>query len=89
MADGDVEEPLGGPQTFPPQLMDQGLVGSPRQERADDVGISDVGQLIALFGETSDVVTEGLVRLLSTVLEVPRVLKARVSALKVPHEDLL
>jgi hypothetical protein len=69
--------------------VNQGLVGSPRQERADDVGISDVGQLITLLGETADVVIEGLIRLLPIVLEVPRVPRARVGALKVPHEDLL
>jgi hypothetical protein len=69
--------------------MNQGLVGSPRQERADDVGINDVGQLIALLGETANVVTEGLIWLLPIVLEVPRVPRAHVGALKVPHEDLL
>jgi hypothetical protein len=61
MAGGDVEELLGGPQTFLPQLVNQGLIGSPGQERADDIDISDVGQLITLLGETLDVVTEGLI----------------------------
>jgi hypothetical protein len=37
----------------------------------------------------SDVVTEGLVWLLSIVLEVLGALKAHVGVLKVPHEDLL
>jgi hypothetical protein len=64
-------------------------VGSPRQERADDIDISDIGQLIALFGEMSDVVMEGLVWLLPTVLEVPGVPRTCVGALKVLHEDLL
>jgi hypothetical protein len=89
MAGGDIEELLGGPRTLSPQLVNQGLVGSPGQEHADDVGINDVGQLIALLGETANVVTQGLIWLLSTVLEVPRVPRARVGALKVPHEDLL
>jgi hypothetical protein len=41
--------------------MNQGLIGSPKKECADDIGISDVGQLIALLEETLDVVTEGLI----------------------------
>jgi hypothetical protein len=86
---GDVEELLGGPRTFLPQLVNQGLIGSPEPECADYVGIGDVGQLIVLPRKTSDVVTEGLIRLLLTVLEAPRVSRARVGALKVPHEDLL
>jgi hypothetical protein len=61
MTGGNVEELLGGPWTFSPQLVNQGLIGSPRQECTNDVDISDVGQLIALLGETSDVVTKGLV----------------------------
>jgi hypothetical protein len=69
--------------------VNQGLIGSPRQERTDDVSISDIGQLIALFGETSNVVMEGLVWLLPIVLEVPGVPRVRVGALKVPHKDLL
>jgi hypothetical protein len=35
--------------------MDQGLTGGPRQEGPDDIGVDDVGQLIALPGEAPDV----------------------------------
>ena len=35
--------------------MDQGLVGGSRQEGSYDVGIGDVGQLVALPGEAPDV----------------------------------
>jgi hypothetical protein len=41
--------------------MNQGLVGSPEQECADDVSIGDVGQLVALPVEASDIVIEGLI----------------------------
>jgi hypothetical protein len=41
--------------------MDQGLTGGPRQESPDDIGISDVRQLVALSGEASDVLMESLV----------------------------
>jgi hypothetical protein len=43
MAGGDVEELLGGPWTFSPQFVNQGLVDDPEQESADNVGIGDVG----------------------------------------------
>jgi hypothetical protein len=69
--------------------VNQDLIGSPGQERADEVGISDIGQLIALFGETSDVVMEELTWLLPIVLEVLGVPRVCVGALKVSHEDLL
>ena len=43
MAGGDVEDLLGGPRTPSAQLVDQGLIGGPRQEGSDDVGVGDVG----------------------------------------------
>jgi hypothetical protein len=89
VAGGDVVELLGGSWTFLPQFVNQGLVGGPGQESADNVGVGDVGQLVALLGEASDVVTEGLIRLLPIVLEVLGVPRARVCALEVSHEDIL
>jgi hypothetical protein len=50
--------------------VNQGLVGSSGQECANDVDVGDVGQLIALPREASDVVEERLIWLLSIVLEV-------------------
>ena len=55
MAGGDVEELLGGSWALTSQFMDQGLVAGPRQESSYDVGVSDIGQLIALPREASDV----------------------------------
>jgi hypothetical protein len=69
--------------------MDQGLTGGPRQESLDDIGISDVRQLVALSGEASDVLVESLVLLLSIVLQIPGVPVACVGALEVFHKDLL
>ena len=51
VAGGDVEELLGGSQALMSQLVNQGLTGGPRQESSYDVGVGDVGQLIALSGE--------------------------------------
>ena len=69
--------------------MDQGLVGGPRQEGSYDVGVGDIGQLVALSGEAPDVPMEGFIGLLPVVLEVPWVPRALICALEVPHEDLL
>ena len=69
--------------------MNQGLTGDPGQESSYDVGVGDIGQLIALSGEAPDVPTEGFTSLLSVVFEVPRVPRALVCALEVPHKDLL
>ena len=69
--------------------MNQGLVGGPGQENSYDVGVGDVGQVVALPGEALDVPTEGLTGLLTIVLEVPQVPRALVCALEVPHKDLL
>ena len=68
--------------------MNHGLVGGPRQEGSYDVGIGDVGQLIALLGEVPDLPTKSFPGLLSTVFEIPWVPKTLVRALEVPHENL-
>ena len=67
---------------------EQGLAGGPRQESSYDVGVSDVGQLVALPREAPDVPTKSFLRLLSVVFEIPWVPKTRVCALEVSHEDL-
>ena len=89
MASGDVQEFLGGSQALASQLMNQRLVGSPRQEGSYNVDIGDVRELVALLGEVPDVTTEGLTGLLMAVLEVPRVPRVLVRALEVSHKDLL
>ena len=68
--------------------MNQGLTCGPRQEGSYDIGVSDIGQLIALPGEVLDVPTKGFPRLLSTVFEIPWVPRMLVRALEVPHKDL-
>ena len=69
--------------------MNLGLAGGPGQENSYDVGVGDVGQLVALPGEAPDVPTEGYSGLLSVVLDVSWVLRALVCALEVFHGDLL
>ena len=71
------------------QLMNQRLIGCPRQEGSYNVGVGDVRELVALPGEAPDVPSKGLTGLLTAVLEVPWVPRVLVCALEVPHKDLL
>ena len=66
--------------------MDECLIGHATYEGVDDVGVGDVGVLVALLGETLDVLLEGLIRPLSAVVEVPRVLGPSVHTLQVADE---
>ena len=68
--------------------MNQGLVGGPGQEGSYNVGVGDVGQLVALLGEVPDVLTKSFIGLLSVVFEIPWVPRTRICALEVFHEDL-
>ena len=69
--------------------MNQRIVGGPGQEGSYNVGVGDVGQLIALLGEVPDVLTKSFLGLLSVVFEIPWVPRTRVGALEVSHENLL
>jgi len=64
------------------------FTGGTGDEGSDDVGVSDVGELGALLGESPDEVSEGLVGLLPAAPEVPGVPRTHICALKVPDEDL-
>ena len=68
--------------------MNQGLAGGPRQESSYDVGVSDVGQLVALPGEASDVSMKVFFGLVSAIFEISWVPRTLVCALEVSHEDL-
>ena len=91
MAGHDVEELLGGPRALTSWLreVDQGHAGGPGPEGSDDVGVGDVGQLVALPGEASDVLAESFPVLLSAILHILGVLRVRVGALEISHKDLL
>jgi hypothetical protein len=58
------------------------------EESVDDLDVGDAGELGALLGGASHVVTQGLARLLATPLEVPGVPRVHVRALEVAHEDM-
>ena len=69
--------------------MNQGLAAHPGEECADEIGVDDIRERVALLGEAPNVVPQGLTGLLLTTLEVPRVAEPDVRALKVFDENLL
>ena len=71
------------------KLVDQGLLGHSREECADDVRIDDIREGVASLGEPTDVVPQGLARLLLATLEVPGVPRADIRPLEIPDEDPL
>jgi hypothetical protein len=53
------------------KYVDEHFASHAANEGIDDVGIGDAGELIALLGETLDVLPEGLVGPLPVVAEIP------------------
>ena len=49
MVCGDVEQVTGGTGLQTAKLVDQGLIGCPREECVDDVGINDIMKGVALL----------------------------------------
>jgi hypothetical protein len=56
---------------FCPRLCTMCLVGGPQNKGVDNVGILEVGQLVALPRKAHDVVPQGLIRFLATIVKVP------------------
>ena len=46
---GNVEQVAGGTELHTAELVDQGLEGCPREERADDVRVDDIRKGVALL----------------------------------------
>jgi hypothetical protein len=67
----NVHQTVGNDGSAAAQLSDQLFAGGTREGGHDDVRVGDVGKLGALFGETPDVVPEGLTWLLFAASEVP------------------
>jgi hypothetical protein len=67
----NIHQTVGSDGSATAQLLDQLFAGGTREEGHDDVIVGDVGKLGALFGETPDVVPEGLARLLFVASEIP------------------
>ena len=57
MVRGDIEQVVGGTRLQAAKLVDQGLVGRPREECADDVHADDIREGVASLGEPVDVIS--------------------------------
>ena len=54
---GDVEQVAGGSGLQTAKLVDQGLIGCPREECSDDVRTDDIREGVASLGESTDVIS--------------------------------
>ena len=61
--------------------MDQGLIGCPREECANDVRVDNIRKGVALLREPMDVILQGLIGLLLAALEVLGVSRADIRPL--------
>jgi hypothetical protein len=90
LTDGEVgdniHQTVGSDGSVAAQLSNQLFAGGIREEGRDDIGVSDVGELGALFRETLDVILKGFTWLLFAASEIPRVARAHVGSFKVPLE---
>ena len=85
---GSVEQLIGVDGSAYRELMHQVPTGRTLEESVDDLDVGDAGELGALLGEASHVITQGLAGLLGTPFEVPGVPRAHVRALEIAHEDM-
>ena len=86
---GDIEQVAGRMGLQAAELVDQGLVGCPEEECADDVRVNDVREGVASLGEPTNVIPQGLTGLLLAALEVPGVSRVDIRPLEISDEDPL
>jgi hypothetical protein len=86
---GNVEQLIHGLWLIAAELMHQALVVHAVPECRDDVGVTDLWELVALLGETPDVIPLGFTLLLLAILQILGAAQLHVCALKVTGEDLL
>jgi hypothetical protein len=70
---GDVDQLLHGLLLIAVELMHQGSTVCTEPECRDDVSVTDLGELVALLGETLDVILQGFTLLLLATLQIPGV----------------
>ena len=85
---GRIEQLVGVNGSASRELMHQITARRTLEESVNDLDVGDAGELGALLGEASHVITQGLAGLLATPFEVPGIPRAHVRALEVAHEDV-
>jgi hypothetical protein len=68
---GDIQELLHHARGLAAMRVDECFIGRAADEGIDDDGVSDAGELVALLGETLDVLSEGLIGPLRIVAKIP------------------
>jgi hypothetical protein len=86
---GNVKQLLCGLQLNMVEFMHYGLAAFAGPECWDDVGVTDLGEFIALLGESSDVILEEFAWILPATLQILAAARPHVCALEVVDEDLL
>ena len=89
MVCSDVKQVVGGTGLQVAKLVDQGLIGCPKEECANDVRVDDIREGVASLGEPVDVIPQGFAGLLLATLEVPGVPRADICPLDIPDKDPL
>jgi hypothetical protein len=69
--------------------VDECFVSHARDEHSDHVRIRDIGELIALLGKATDVLTQSLSSFLLAGFEILGISRVHIRALKAPYEDVL
>ena len=69
--------------------MDQGIIGCPGEECADEVYVDDIRKGVAPLREPTDAIPQGLVGLLLAALEVPGVTRVDIRPLEISDEEPL
>ena len=83
---GDIKQLIRTGGRAPSQLAHQILACRGQMKGTNDVGVGDTGELDALLGEATNVITQGLVGQLTASSEIPRIPRTHVRALEVAHE---
>jgi hypothetical protein len=89
MPGGYVNEFHHGLQLLMAMLMHQGLVGRAGPERRYNIGVTYLGEIVALLAKMSDIVPQGLPLFLPTALQIPGVTRPHVRTLEIAGKDLL
>ena len=84
----NVQELVSGSRILAPLLVDQCFAACAGEESIDHVSVDDVREGVAILGEATDVISEGLAALLLAAFKIPGIAWADVHALEVSDKHL-
>jgi hypothetical protein len=86
---GNVKQLLCDLRLIMTEFMYYGPAASARPECQDNISVTDLGEFMAVLGESPEVILEGFTWLLPATLRVLGVARTHIRALEVAGEDLL